>query len=129
MLMVTNEIKEPRRVQAVNVEDEEIDRIVADLSIQSPAQYNEDLMAKLSETAAASGMSGEFSMGDDEDYKRAVQVVINEGKASTSLLQRRMRIGYGKASRLIDQMEEKGVIAPADGSKPRAVLIQSSDDV
>lgn len=129
MLMVTNEIKEPRRVQAVNVEDEEIDRIVADLRIQSPAQYNEDLMAKLSETAAASGMSGEFSMGDDEDYKRAVQVVINEGKASTSLLQRRMRIGYGKASRLIDQMEEKGVIAPADGSKPRAVLIQSSDDV
>ena len=128
MLMVTNEIKEPRRVQAVNVEDEEIDRIVADLRIQSPAQYSDDLMAKLSETASASGMSGEFSMGEDEDYNRAVQVVINEGKASTSLLQRRMRIGYSKASRIMDKLEEHGVIGPSDGSKARQVLIQSADE-
>ena len=129
MLMVTNEIKEPRRVQAVNVEDEEIDRIVADLRIQSPAQYNEDLMAKLSETSSAGGMTGEFSMGQDEDYNRAVQVVINEGKASTSLLQRRMRIGYGKASRIMDELEEHGVIGPSDGSKARQVLIQSLDEL
>jgi DNA segregation ATPase FtsK/SpoIIIE-like protein len=56
-------------------------------------------------------------------------VVVASGKASTSLLQRKLRIGYGRASRLMDIMEERGIIGPADGAKPRQVLIQSADQV
>jgi DNA segregation ATPase FtsK/SpoIIIE-like protein len=69
--------------------------------------------------------------GDDEDdmMKDAVAVVIQTGKASTSLLQRKLRIGYGRASRLIDIMEEQGIVGPADGAKPRHVLVSSVDDV
>lgn len=130
MLMITNSLKEPRRVQAVNVEDDEIDRIVADLKLQSPAQYNEALLAKLADNSVSNGGSVEDGLGsDDDDFRRAVEVVINAGKASTSLLQRRMRIGYGKASRLIDEMEDRGVISAPDGSRPREVLISSLDEL
>ncbi|MBX4199522.1 hypothetical protein KW789_01375, partial [Candidatus Saccharibacteria bacterium] len=59
----------------------------------------------------------------------AVQVVIDNGKASTSLLQRKLRIGYGRASRLMDMMEEQGIIGQADGAKPREVLVNNIDDV
>jgi S-DNA-T family DNA segregation ATPase FtsK/SpoIIIE len=59
----------------------------------------------------------------DELYERAKEEVIRAGRASTSLLQRRLRIGYGRAARLIDLLEEKGVVAPAHGSAPRAVLV------
>ena len=129
MLMITNSIKEPRRVQAVNVEDDEIDRIVAELKLQSPAQYNEELVARLAESGNASNGGLGLDGGDDDDFRRAVEVVVNEGKASTSLLQRRMRIGYGKASRLIDEMEERGVVSAPDGARPRQVLINSLDDI
>jgi DNA segregation ATPase FtsK/SpoIIIE-like protein len=66
---------------------------------------------------------------DDDMMKDAVAVVIQTGKASTSLLQRKLRIGYGRASRLIDIMEEQGIVGPADGAKPRQVLVGSVDDV
>jgi len=66
---------------------------------------------------------------DDELWRDAVQVILDNKKASTSLLQRRLRIGYGRASRLIDTMEEQGIVSPADGSKPRSVLVHSMDDV
>jgi S-DNA-T family DNA segregation ATPase FtsK/SpoIIIE len=62
-------------------------------------------------------------------WKDAVRVVIDNRKASTSLLQRKLRIGYGRASRLMDIMEERGIIGPADGAKPREVLVSSAEDV
>jgi DNA segregation ATPase FtsK/SpoIIIE-like protein len=62
-------------------------------------------------------------------WKDAVKVVIESGKASTSLLQRRLRIGYGRAARLIETMEEQGIVGPADGSRPREVLVSSLDEV
>jgi S-DNA-T family DNA segregation ATPase FtsK/SpoIIIE len=62
-------------------------------------------------------------------FKDAVHVVLENHKASTSLLQRRLRIGYGRASRLIDEMEEQGIVGPSSGSKPRDVLINSMNDV
>ena len=70
--------------------------------------------------------------GDDMDdpmYREAVRAVIDGNKASTSLLQRRLRIGYGKAARFMETMEEQGVISPADGNRPREVLVSSIDDV
>ena len=62
-------------------------------------------------------------------FRDAVRVVIENKKASTSLLQRRLRIGYGRAARVIEQMEEQGIIGAADGSRPREVLVSSLDDV
>ena len=66
---------------------------------------------------------------DDDMFRDAVRVVIENRKASTSLLQRRLRIGYGRAARLIEQMEEQGIIGQADGSRPREVLVSSLDEV
>ena len=67
--------------------------------------------------------------GDDDMYRDAVRVVIDSGKASASLLQRRLRVGYARAARLIENMEEQGIIGPADGARPRDVLVGSFDDV
>ncbi len=74
-------------------------------------------------------VESDASDSDDDMWKDAVQVVIDNRKASTSLLQRRLRIGYGRASRLIDQMEEQGIVSGADGSKPRDVLVSSAAEV
>jgi S-DNA-T family DNA segregation ATPase FtsK/SpoIIIE len=66
--------------------------------------------------------------GDDDMYKDAVRCVVDSGKASASLLQRRLRVGYARAARLIETMEEQGIIGPADGARPREVLIGSADE-
>ena len=65
----------------------------------------------------------------DDMFREAVRVVIENKKASTSLLQRRLRIGYGRAARVIEEMEERGISGAADGSRPREVLVSSLDDV
>ncbi len=127
MLMITAKIKKPRRVQAANVSDEEVDRVVTDLKMQSPPQYDENLLARLNEKGASAGLPGSESR--DSEYGQAVEVVINEGKASTTLLQRRLRIGYSKAARIMEEMEDNGIIGPADGSRPREVLVSSVEDI
>ena len=66
---------------------------------------------------------------DEPLYRDAVRVVVEAGKASTSLLQRRLRIGYGKAARMIETMEEQGIVGSADGTRPREVLVSSIDEV
>ena len=67
--------------------------------------------------------------GEDSEFRDAVRVVVEARKASTSLLQRRLRIGYSKAARIMEDMEDKGIIGPQDGSRPREVLISSLDDI
>lgn len=74
-------------------------------------------------------MDHDAGSGDDDMYKDALRVVVEAGKASTSLLQRRLRIGYGRAARIIEEMEEQGIIGAQEGSRPRDVLITSVDDV
>jgi len=71
------------------------------------------------------GDAGEFEGGDDPAYVDAVRVVLEMGKASTSTLQRRLRLGYGRAARILDMMQREGIIGPPDGSKPREVLKRS----
>jgi S-DNA-T family DNA segregation ATPase FtsK/SpoIIIE len=73
-------------------------------------------------------MDMDSGAGDDE-FRDAVRVVIDSRKASTSLLQRKLRIGYGKAARIIEEMEEQGIVGPADGARPREVLVSSLDQV
>lgn len=71
----------------------------------------------------SSDSSGDLSSGDDEILKKAIEVVVEAQSASTTLLQKRLKLGYARASRIVDELEEKGVIGPYEGSKPRKVLI------
>ena len=94
---------------------------------QAQAKYNEELLvAPKDENAVAGedtvGEGGEAEEVDDDLYQDAVRVVCEMGRASTSTLQRRLRIGYGRAARLIDLMEKDGIVGPPDGTKPREVL-------
>ena len=70
-----------------------------------------------------------MSDSTDETFQDAVRIVMDAKKASTSLLQRRLKIGYGRASRIIDEMEERGIVGPPNGSKPREILISSLEEV
>ena len=89
---------------------------------------NYELLAQrvkeVAEAEAASGEDGER----DELYDRAVDLVQMNGQASTSFLQRRLRVGYNRAARMIEMMEEDGIVAPADGARPRDVLVQKGRD-
>jgi S-DNA-T family DNA segregation ATPase FtsK/SpoIIIE len=125
MLMKTVELKDPIRVQAAVIEDEELDEIVGFLRQQSPPQYDETLMAELAKKESAAGAGGNTG---DADYDQAVQLVIAAGKASTSYLQRKMNIGYGKAAALIDRMEANGIVGPQiSASRPRDLLVSAGD--
>ena len=86
-----------------------------------------DQGAEGGDLADEEGGDEEFDGDEDPMYQDAVRVVIEMGKASTSVLQRRLRVGYGRAASLIDGMERAGIVGPADGSKPRAVLIKRED--
>jgi len=92
---------------------------------QARANYNEEILKPPKDENAA-GFDGEAGEGaeavDDDLYQDAVRVVCEAGRASTSTLQRRLRVGYGRAARLIDLMEKDGIVGPPDGAKPREVL-------
>ena len=98
------------------------------LRMQAPAQYNEEIISQPVQLSGRGSIVMDTDTGsDDSMYMDAVRCVIEGGKASTSFLQRRLRIGYSRAARLMEEMEEQGVIGPADGSRPREVLITSLD--
>jgi S-DNA-T family DNA segregation ATPase FtsK/SpoIIIE len=130
MLMLTPSMSKPKRIQGAWVMDEEVLKITDHLRMQSAPQYNDEIISQPVQLNGKGGVVMDFEGGGDDDmYKDALRVVVDSGKASTSLLQRRLRIGYARAARIIEQMEEQGVIGAADGSRPREVLISSLDDV
>ena len=122
----------PQRVQGAYVSDEEISKIVEYTVGQQKAQYDERFM-NLNTAAAEQGNAGGRVEDIDEEYDDAlyseiVEFVIKTGKASGSLLQRRFKVGYNRAARIIDLLEERGIIGPQNGSKPREVLVELDDD-
>lgn len=133
MLMITARLKKPRRVQSAFVDDEEVEQIVTELKMQSPPQYDETLLARLNEETPATGGMAVGGVGGSSDndpmYQRAVQVVVETGRASTSYLQTRLGIGFSRASRIIAVMEDNGIIGPPNGSKSREVLVHSLDEL
>jgi len=131
MLFSTSSMPKPIRVQGAFITDEETVKVNDFLRMQRPPQYDDEVVSQPVQLNGKGGVVAEStpSSSDDDMWKDAVQVVVDNRKASTSLLQRRLRIGYGRASRLIDQMEEQGIVSPADGSKPRDVLVSSLGDV
>ncbi len=130
MLFLAGDMGKPVRIQGVYVSSEEIERVTNRLKVTYTPHYIEDITSR--ETAGLkvtglpnSKMGGDLDVIDDDDdlYGDAFQIVSETGKASASLLQRRLRIGYARAARLLDILESKGVIGPVNGAKPRDVYV------
>jgi S-DNA-T family DNA segregation ATPase FtsK/SpoIIIE len=111
-----------QRVHAPFVTEKEICAVVDFWKAQGEAEYVHGFLEGPKEDAGKDDLDGETSQEDDDLFDDAVRLVFEFGKASTSLLQRRLRIGYGRAAHLIDMMERDGLVGPADGSKPREIL-------
>src|ERR1017187_4091224 len=131
MLFLTAEMSRPKRVQGAFIGEDETARVADFIRMQRPPQYNDEVVSQPVELNGRGSIVADYGAGnaDDDMFKDAVRCVIEGHKASTSLLQRRLRIGYGRAARLIEAMEEQGIVGPADGSRPREVLVTSLDAV
>lgn len=130
MLMLTPSMSKPKRIQGAWVMDEEVVKITDHLRMQSAPQYNDEIVSQPVQLNGKGGVVMDFDGGGGDDmFKDAVRVVVESRKASTSLLQRRLRVGYARAARIIEEMEEQGIIGPADGARPRDVLINSLDEI
>ena len=118
----------PQRVQGCMITEEEIDRVVNFVKQSGEAQYSDEVMQKIEESlvdkSEAKSAAAE-AVADETDplFDDAVEVLLETGQASVSMLQRRLKLGYSRAARLIDQMEERGVVGPFEGSKPRQLLV------
>lgn len=130
MLFSTPEFPKPIRIQAALIEDDEVGKVTDHLRMQRPPEYDDEIITQQVQLGGKGGIVADLDTGsDDSMYQDAVRVVVEGGKASASLLQRRLRVGYARAARLIETMEEQGIIGPADGARPREVLISSLDDL
>ena len=130
MLFKTADMSKPTRIQGAWVMDEEVLKITDHLRMQSAPQYNDEIISQPVQLNGKGGVVMDFDHeGGDDMFRDAVRVVVEARKASTSLLQRRLRIGYARAARIIEEMEEQGIIGAADGSRPRDVLINSMADL
>ena len=129
MLFMPVGAPKPTRIQGTFVRDEEISRVLDFIKSSATVQYDEAMIEAMEKHAIQDGKKGsggadaEEASDSDPMFKQAVEVVIDAGQASTSLLQRRCKLGYARAARIMDEMEQKGVIGPYEGAKPRAVLI------
>ena len=118
------------RAQGAFVSDEEVEQIVTFCANQSEQKFEKSIQQVI-ESGGSGGDNGddEVSDADEETIERCVEVLRAEGKASTSLLQRRLRLGYTRAARMIDILEARGMVGPADGAKPREVLLPGCGSV
>jgi S-DNA-T family DNA segregation ATPase FtsK/SpoIIIE len=108
------------RIQATLVSDKEIERVMNFIKEQAEPVYDEEIFKEQHK--------GSFGSGEkDELYDQAVRVIMESNQASVSILQRRMRLGYTRAARIIDTMEQDGLIGPFEGSKPRRILVNRED--
>ena len=118
--------QKPKRIQGCFVSDSEIESVVNFIKKSQEADYNQSIAEEIERNAVEKKDTGSSEPADDDTdpmMPDAVKCIVEAGQASTSFLQRRLRLGYARAGRLIDQMEQKGIIGPPDGSKPRQVLI------
>ncbi len=117
----------PNRIQGCFVSDEEVEAVVDYIKGDHSADYDDDVMVEIERQAAVEKKqkTGLKEDGPEEDpmLSDAIRVVVENGQASTSLLQRRLKLGYARAARIVDEMEQRGVVGPYEGSKPRKVLI------
>ena len=123
----------PTRVQGCFITDEEAEEVAEFVKTSAEADYSDEILKEIEQnvTASGSGKSGKdgdsdqlaMEMAGDPLLPDAVEVVLDTGQASTSMLQRRLKLGYAHAARIVDELEEKGIVGPFEGSKPRQMLI------
>lgn len=129
MLYTAPSASKPTRVQGAFVSDKEINELIEFLKDTGvEPQYTEAVTTKFGATQVTS-TSGESLEDVDDLFKQAVTLVVDQKKASASMVQRYLSVGYARAARIIDQLEDAGVVSPADGSKPRQILINSPEDL
>ena len=130
MLYKTTETPRAIRIQGALITGDETNKLCEFLRGQRQPSYDSEVMSQPVQFNGRGGIVVPTNNDADDDmWEDAVRVVIEGRKASTSLLQRRLRVGYARAARLIESMEEQGIVGPADGAKPRDVLVNSMDDV
>jgi len=124
MLFYPSGAAKPIRVQGAYLSEKEVEDIVEYIKGQVEPDYNQDIIEEIAS-------ANEFPNGDQETYDEllpnAIEIVVDSGQASISMIQRRLRVGYARAARLIDEMEKRGIVSGFDGSKPRNVLITKED--
>ena len=121
MLYVSADLSKPKRLQGVFVSDEDINKVMLHTRQGGVPQYQAEVVEGPAKSTA------EFDLGSDDTLlAEAQETVVRAGKASASLLQRRLRVGYARAARLLDLLEDKGIIGPGDGAKPREVLVSTA---
>ena len=127
MLFYPSGAPKPVRVQGAFVSDEEVEKIVSFVKSNGVATYNEDILDSIENSNKTDKeLADEAAAGEDDTdplLRDAIDVVVETGQASTSFIQRRFKVGYARAGRIIDQMEERGIISGYQGSKPRQVLM------
>ena len=124
-------ISKPVRIQGCFVSDEEVENVVNFIKTQEETEYDSEVCEEIDRLAVLEKKKGNAlpdpdsspDSGADKETMDAIAVVVESQSASTTLLQRKLKIGYAKAARIMDELEEKGVIGPFEGSKPRKVLM------
>ena len=117
------------RVQGCYISEEEVENVVSFIKSQTTTTYNEETIKEIENKAAEAENAKKKAVDNDDDgdwdpaLNDAIEVVVNAGGASTTMLQKKLKLGYARASRVMDQLEEKGIVGPSEGAKPRAVLI------
>lgn len=126
MLYYPSGVNEPTRVQGSFISDKEVETVVSAVKANSQVEYNEDILEHLEKEQTFEGdtkSKEEEALEADEMLPQAIEIILDANQASTSLLQRKLKLGYARAARIVDQMEERGIVGPSEGSKPRQILI------
>ena len=127
MLFFPMGASKPTRVQGAFVTDKEVEQIVEFIKSKNEVKYDEDVLEKIQNGGVTASKSDEDPGDNDPLLNDVISMVVEIGQASTSLIQRRFKVGYARAARIIDQMEERGIITGFDGTKPRQVLISKEN--
>ena len=121
----------PQRVQGCLITSEEVEAVVEYIKQKNTVEYSDEVIEHIEKKAAESSKDNSDAGDEDEDWDEmldeAIKIVVESGQASVSYLQRKLKLGYSRAARIVDQMEAKGIVGPFEGSKPRAVLISKED--
>lgn len=129
MLYIPPDQAKPTRIQGTFVSDQEVAKVVEFFKKQQvPVQYTEEVTTQPTTGMKKSGQSMGGGDGKDQLFEDALRLICQHDRASASLLQRRLSVGYARAARILDQLEEAGIIGPGEGSKPRDVLVKNADD-
>ena len=129
MLYSPISMNKPLRIQGCFVSIEEIERVIAHVKQTGNVEYSQEVINHIERQAEGDSSGDGYRGAEDEDelLPEAITIVVESGQASVSMLQRRLKLGYARAARLVDQMEQRGIVGPFEGSKPRKVLLSRED--